>query len=401
MGLIDRLFGTAPEPETRSTMSISDPAFAAWLTDNGLSLGDVTTESALSISAYWRGVNLIAGTIAGLPLKTYRNKPDDTRERVKSFLDKPAGPYKLTSFAWKEMAVGHMVTQGECFLLHIRNGAGAIIGAFPIHPGAVSKVEWRGFRKVFTVNKADGSTEELNDTELTQVMGFTLDGIRGVSPLTVMRRAVKIGLGTDLAALSIAVNGMSIAGLVTPSGELDGEDAKEISKQLNAKVAGHENAGRVAVINRALTFTPWQMTAADAEFLASREFNVTDFARFLGIPPHLLMQTEKQTSWGTGVAEQNVGLSRYTLMGWTSRLEEALSELLPANRFAEFDYKGLLKGSPADEIKLLIEQVEAGLLTPNEARRILDLPALPDGDTTRAPSAPGVPSDPDPADEAR
>jgi phage portal protein BeeE len=103
------------------------------------------------------------------------------------------------------------------------------------------------------------------------------------------------------------------------------------------------------------------------------------------------MQTEKQTSWGTGVAEQNRGLGRFTLLGWTMRFEQRLSRLLGGQsrtpRFAEFDFAGLERPTPEEEIRLLIEQVTAGLLTVNEARRIRNLPPIDGGDVLRGASA--------------
>jgi putative NIF3 family GTP cyclohydrolase 1 type 2 len=63
-------------------------------------------------------------------------------------------------------------------------------------------------------------------------------------------------------------------------------------------------------------------------------------------------------------------------MGHTSRIESALRAILPPDHYAEYDYKGLLQGSPKDEIELLIAQVNAGILEANEARAILNRPPL-------------------------
>jgi hypothetical protein len=100
-----------------------------------------------------------------------------------------------------------------------------------------------------------------------------------------------------------------------------------------------------------------------------------EIEQLFGIPPHLMADTEKQTSWGTGVAEQNLSLARFTLRGWSDRLEQVISRRLPANQFVEFDYKGLLQGTPAEEIRLVIEQVEAGLISLEHACKVLNLPA--------------------------
>jgi HK97 family phage portal protein len=159
---------------------------------------------------------------------------------------------------------------------------------------------------------------------------------------------------------------------------VDGEEAKLIKESLNAKMAGAENAGAIAFVNRSLKFSPWKMSNVDAQFLESRRFGIEEIARIFGLPVNLLSATGAVSNWGTGVSEANLGLQKYVLMGHTSRLESALSAILPPDHFAEFDYKGLLQGSPREEIELLIAQVTAGLLTKDEARQIMNRPPLPE-----------------------
>jgi hypothetical protein len=56
---------------------------------------------------------------------------------------------------------------------------------------------------------------------------------------------------------------------------------------------------------------------------------------------------------------------------------------LPKPQKAEFDYTAFLRPSPEQEIELLIKQVEAGLLSINDARRIRNLPPVDGGDVVR------------------
>lgn len=364
------------EERAAGDISISDPALAEYLGIARTGTLDVSEYSALGITGFYRAVSIIAGTIATLPLKTYKQS-DTVKERAASFLDNPAGPYPLTPFAWKELVMLHLLIQGEAFLLHVYNGAGAMVGLWPVHRSAIAKVEWMGADKLFTVDLADGTQKQYTTADMTHVMAITTDGLRGIAPLTLFRQTIKLGLAGEIAATRSFSNGMLLSGIVTPDQDMEEEEAKTIKEGLMAKMAGVENAGDIAVINRSLKFSPWSMSLEDAQFLQSREFQVVEFARMFGVPPHLLGATEKQTSWGTGVAEQNVGLARYTLMPWTSRLEESLSALLMGTKWVEFDYAGLLQGSPKEEIDLLIAQVNAGLLTKDEARAIRNLPPLP------------------------
>jgi HK97 family phage portal protein len=373
--------------ETRSTLSISDPALAQWLNIGSPNYSgvDVGESSALALSALWRAVSLISGTIASLPLRTLRDTGDGMRQRVTSFLDNPGGEDGPTPFCFWETAFSHAILHGDCFLVHRFGGAGQIVGLVPLHPQCVS-VRWvrkdeqpRPGGKVYTARLVDGTDMEFDASTLTQISGLSLDGLRGFSLISLARNSLGTGIAGERAAARVFSNGMLLSGLVTPEGDddLDEDDLKAVKADLDLKTSGWEHSGGVALVNRALRFTPWTMTAEQGQFMESRKFSVEEVSRWTGVPPHALMQTEKQTSWGTGVAEQNRGLSRTVLSPWAKRFEEKLSRLLPSPRFVEWDFAGLERGSPETEIDLLIRQVEAGLLTVNEARAIRNLPPLP------------------------
>ena len=284
----------------------------------------------------------------------------------------------------------HLLLHGDCFLQHIRNGAGAIVALIPIHPSVVT-VEWDSSRyggKVFKIPRDNGGHHEWDAHDITHIMGMSFDGLRGLSCIALARMSLGTAINGDKAANRQFQNGAMISGLVTPveDGDLSTDDAKTLSVDLSNAMAGAENAGKIPVINKRLLFQPWMLSAQDAQFLESRTFQIDEIGRWFGVPPHLLGLTEKSTSWGQGIAEQNRGLSRYTLTNFTGRIQERLTVLLPPGRWVEFDYTAFVKPSPEDEIKLLIDQVNSGLLTLNEARAIRNMKPLPGGDDFRLPA---------------
>lgn len=371
-----------PETENRS-WSIGDPATAELLGFGIPNLAGVSVNenSALGLSAVFRSVSLIAGTIASLPMRTIEQR-DSQSVRVRSFLDRPGGPGGMTSYEWVETVLCHLLLHGNTYLAHLYGGAGQIVGMVPIHPLGVSVESDDNNRKLFRVSLDDGTTREFNTNTLTHIPGLSTDGVRGLSPIQVARNMLGTSVAGERSAARMFSNGAMVSGLVTPEDDLTEEDAKAIKDSLRQKMQGESNAGDIAVINRKLKFTQWSMKAADAQFLESREFQVEEIARWFGVPPHLLGQTDKQTSWGQGVESQNRALARYTLMPWTSRIEQRLSRHLQSDRKIEFDYKPLLKPSPEQEIELLIKQVDSGLLTTNEARAIINMPGIDGGDVT-------------------
>ena len=376
----------------------ADPFSVSFLRALGVTGGldrEVTATTAMSVSAVFRAVSLISGTLGALPLRTLQDRPDGTRDRVRSVIDDP-GLGMHTRFEWVELVAVCLLLHGNAYCQHVYNRNGALIGLNLLQPTAVSvgRDEDRPGGRVYTVTLDDGETiDDLDATRLTHIPALSLDGLRGVSPIALARLGISAALAGERAAAHVFTSGATVAGLVTPEDEdLDPDEAKAVKETVNAAMTGPENAGTIAVINRRLKFQPWMLSAADAQFLESRTFQIEEIGRWFGVPPHLLGLTEKSTSWGQGIQEQNRGLARYTLAPWSTRIEQRLSPLVfGSSRKVEFDYAGLLAPSPEDEIRLLLEQLNGGAITPNEMRRIRNMPPLPgvENDRLRLPAGAG------------
>jgi HK97 family phage portal protein len=381
------------EQPSNTSLSIADPTLAALFTPGGLvdlagvSVGET---SALGLSALYRALALISGTLASLPLNSWRDTGGGQREKVPSVFDDPDDPGQ-TVYEWKESGFLHLLLHGKAGALKVRTDAGSLARLPLVHPLSFAVVqptieEQRDPDKMpvggvwFDVTLDDASRVRLDARDFWYVPGPSLGGQVGISLLTYARQSLATSIAGDKAAAKVFSSGALISGLATPADEgLDiADDIPKIRAELNRNVLGHENAGTIALVNRRLQFTPWTMTAQQAQFLESRQFQIEEISRWTGVPPHLLMQTDKQTSWGTGVDEQNRGLSRFVLGHWAQRFEQRASRLLARPRWCEFDFAGLERPNFAVEIDLLIKQVEAGLLTVNEARAVRNLPPLPD-----------------------
>jgi HK97 family phage portal protein len=359
-------------------MSIGDPAFAAWLRGEDSSESEtVSPYTVWGLSAVLRSVLVISGTIAGLPLRTYERQGDE-RTRIPSVFDDPyPGAEGMAPFNWVETILIHLLLWRNAYLWHEDSDGAAVTAYRPIVPDVFTKVERKKGRKLFTFKDPDTKEKQTVGTELiTHIPGPSIDGAFGHPLLHAARAIFSAAISGDKAAQTVLRRGIRLAGLVTPEeGEsFEPAEGDVILDQLRAKVVGRENAGDIALVNRRLKLDAWTPNNRDSQWHEARGEMLGEVERLFGTPPHLLADTEKQTSWGTGVAEQNLGLARYTLMGWSTRIEQVLTRRLPGNQFVEFDYKGLLQGTPAQEINLLIDQVDAGILDVDEARKILNLP---------------------------
>lgn len=379
MGLFDFL-RRRPTEQFSQSLSISDPRLAAWFGITDDASESVTAYTVMGLSAVIRAVQVISGTIAGLPFRAYERQGED-RVRIPSVFDDPyPGIDGMTPFAWVETVLIHLLLWRETYLWHESiNSQGTITAYRPIIPSAFAPVKRSGGKRIFTYTDPDThEKKEVGSEQVTYIPGPSLDGVCGHPLLGPARAVFSAAISGDKTAQSVLRRGIRLAGLVTPAEgeEIDTDEGAAILENLRAKTVGREHAGDIAFVNRHLKLQPWQPNNIEAQWHETREDVLGEIGRLFGLPPHLLNDTEKQTSWGTGVSEQNLGLARYTLMGWTSRIEQTLSRRLGANQFLEFDYKGLLQGTPAEEIELLIQQVEAKLLTRDEARQVMNRPPL-------------------------
>lgn len=376
MGLFDRLLGRR---ESFSQWSIADKAFVGWLMGpESDQIELVNPYTVLGLSAVLRSVQIISGTIAGLPFKTYERQGEDDRVRMPSVFDDPyPGIDGMTPFAWHETLLIHLLIWRKAFLWHETDSNGRIIYK-PISPDTIHKVyrDPKTGRRLFDYTDPGTFERKTVDSDtITFIPGPSLDGVDGHPLLYAARSIFSAAISGDKGAQTTLRRGIRLGGMIVPGDneeEFDDEEGKAILEQLNATAAGRENAGGLALFNKRLKLQPWQSNNVDSQWIETKQAVLGDIERLFGVPPHLLSDTEKQTSWGTGVSEQNLGLARYTLRGWSDRIEQVLSMRLPKGQFVEFDYKGLLQGTPTEEIQLLIAQVEAGILTDDEARQILN-----------------------------
>lgn len=354
-----------------------------WAGANGFSgapngWGRVTERTMLGLSAFYRAVSLISGQLAMLPLESF-TESGTTPKRVTSIFDNPDGDDGQTPFEWKETLFVHLLLHGRTGALKLRNQAGGLARLPLVHPLSFSVQEptprehetgrlpagglW------FFVRLQDGRTAKLDGNDFWYLPGMSLNGIETEGLIRTAAQSIGTSLAAERSAFKMFTKGALISGIATPADEEDiTDDVPEIRKQINGATGGAENAGTIAIVNRRLNFQPWTMTAADAQFLQSRQFQIEDVARWTGVPPHLLMQTEKQTSWGTGVEEQNRAMGRTVLGPWSARFEDRASRLLARPRSVRFDFTRLERMAPDREVDTDLKQVAAGVMTVTEYR---------------------------------
>jgi len=102
-------------------------------------------------------------------------------------------------------------------------------------------------------------------------------------------------------------NGARVSGVLKHPNKLGPEAVARLRAGLEEFRSGGEQEGKNLILEEGMDYARIAMTAEDAQWIESRKFSRTDIAMFFGVPPHTIGDTEKSTSWGTGIEQQSIG----------------------------------------------------------------------------------------------
>ncbi|MGL5908691.1 MAG: phage portal protein [Phycicoccus sp.] len=391
--LLSSLVPSASSPENPA-VPLTSTGLVDWLDGGSRSHAgaSVSEKTSLGMPAVWRAVSLISGSAAGLPLHAYV-ADGEVRERVgptsaaASLLRSPH--QDLTPFELWEQVYVHLLLWGNAYLRVWRDRIGRPRELALIHPSRVrAGRESATSRKVYEV---DGTGEPWYDDRILHIPGLGYDGIAGVSPIRIARQGIGLALAAEEYGARLFGSGSLMSGILQTEQRLDQASADALKTRWRAKTSGLSGAHEVAVLDRGIKFQPLSMPPEDAQFLESRRFQVAEVARLFGVPPHMLGDTERSTSWGAGIEQQSIGYVVYTLRPWLTRVEQRVSKLFGDRVYARYTVEGLLRGDSAQRAAYYQQMWSLGVLSTNEIRALEDQAGVgPDGDVRYRPLNMGV-----------
>lgn len=346
----------------------------------------------VGLTATWACVNLIAGTIASLPLMVYRTV-DGVRQVARNhplyyvLHESPNAEQTAMDF-WEFMAAG-LELRGDGFAEIERRGDGTVISLSPVRPDQVKvsrsagtgqlSYEWHeGNRKVSRPAR-----------EMLHIRGPMGNALGGASTLSLCRGAFSGALAAEMAARATFANGMRPSGVLSAKDRLDEEQHAKLRSLLEEKFAGAMNDGRPMVLDNGLQWSSINITPEDAQMLESRKFSGEEICRIFGVPPAMVGYGDKASNWGTGKEVDVLGFQKFTLRRRLKRIEQALMKQLLTARdrtegiTIEFNLEGLLRGDSAGRATFYQTMTQMGAMTVNEVRALENLPPVEGGDVAR------------------
>ncbi len=353
---------------------------------------DASAAGVLGLAAAFACVNLIAGTIASLPLMVYRDR-NGRREVAKDhplyrvLHDSPNADQ--TSLDFWEFVCASIELDGNAYCEIERGADGRVLALSPpLVPELVSvrRADGGDLRYEWT---EQGRKRGQTQREILHIRGFGGSVLGGISTLSMGRHTFGMAQAIERAATATFRNGVRTSGVMSSDKPFTGDQRKTAEELLQAKYAGSMNAGVPMLLDNGLKWQSISINPEDAQMLESRAFSVEEICRFFGVPPHMVGHTEKTTSWGTGLEQQTLGFQKFTLRRRLKRIEQALEkQLLTARDRAEgvsieFNLEGLLRADSKSRSEFYASGLQNGWFTINEVRALENMAPVDGGDTPR------------------
>ncbi|MEZ5933120.1 MAG: phage portal protein [Alphaproteobacteria bacterium] len=353
-------------------------------------------QDARSVPAVWAMLDLIASSIAALPVMVFRRDGQgvetvDLDHPVNDLLAEPDGPWNRVEAV--EYWVAEAARLGTSYLRVLRGPNGRAIGWYPLLTASVSPQLAESGRIWYRVTKQAGvvgaPANELLTGEDVAVLRYRMsdDGYRGLNPSWWQSGAIATGhaqLGQDQ---SYASRGLRHGGIISMTGKAQPESLQALRQQFEG-VFEDPKAGKVAVLDNDAKFSALNVTPRESEWVDTRNLGVQEICRVYGVPPSAIGEVSKATF--SNVEEQQRQLIRSAIMPWVARAGAALSQaFLTAEERRQmrvgFRDSDLNRANLKDRSEYLSRLVQAGVMSRNEARELERLPPVAGGDQILTP----------------
>jgi len=362
-------------------VTLTNHAFWAEYNQSNGSGEHVNVSTALRISTVWACVRLISETVSTLPFMLYKREPERAiaYKHPLYFLLHDSPNADMTAVSFWEVIVASMLLWGNAYALILRAG-GNIVALDFIMPERMQASRLADGAIEYRWVDAQGKVHVSSDAEILHIPAFSIDGIVGLSPIAYASSILGSAMAADRASGTFFRNALMASGVFTTDNQIK-EGQREIFKQRLQEYQGAMNAGKAPLLEAGVQYKTLGINPIDAQMLETRAFSIEEICRWYGVPPHMVGHTEKSTSWGTGLEQQNLGFLQYSLRPWLKRIEQAVNKKLlgPTERrelYSEFNFEALLRADSAGRSAFFSQMVQNGIYTRDEVRAKENLPPM-------------------------
>jgi HK97 family phage portal protein len=344
----------------------------------------VSEEGSLATAAVYACVKVIAESIASLPLHLMREQ-NKIRERARghplyNVLHDLANE-EMTSLNFREAMLASLLLRGNAYA-RIERTDSKVTALWFLSPQNMTISRDSVTKKlVYTYTDEYGVVSKFPPAEIFHIIGFSLDGMTGISPIRQARQTIGLSMATEEYGAKFFSNGARPGGVLETAGVV--KDPDRLRASWNAQFQGGRNSHRVAVLEEGVKYHSIGIPPDEAQFLETRKFQLSEICRIFRVPPHMIADLDRATF--SNIEHQSIGFVQHTLRPWIVRFEQAvykclLTEWERGSYYARFNVDGLMRGDFSARMQGYAIGRQNGWLSANDIRELEDMNPIEGGD---------------------
>lgn len=357
-----------------------DPSQFSLGTGSGI---PVTKDTAFNNTAVWAAVRILSESVAQLPIHLCEKTSDGDKiirdnHPLYYLLHNKPNAY-MTSFAFISKIMVDVTTWGNSYVKIIRNKQGR-----PTHlePYDVKNIEIKIYNDDYYYYNIL-TNEALDVDDMLHFKGLSQDGQLGLSPIDVCANSISWGMGLEQYGNDYFRNGAKVSGVLQTDRALSTEAVDRLRNSFNQNYSQIGNAQKTLILEEGLKFNTISLSNEASQFLASREFSITEIARIFNLPPHLLRDLTKSSF--SNIQEQSREFVQYSLMPYLISFEQEINaKLFTKNEigklYFEFNTNAFLRGNPTERSEYYKTMLNIGAMSINEIRKKENMNRVEGGD---------------------
>lgn len=362
----------------------------------GVRSGQLVSEgTATQLSGLYRGINYIANSLMCMPWGAYAKTGSGPSPIVgfslNRILNTKPNRYMAANI-WRSTMAGYAVLGGNAWAQIIRDEAGFVTElGVPLPPHLVSLMvdQQTGdlFCRIRNVgdaiqNLVSNATVDIWYQDMFHARGYG-NALLGDSVIAHGAKSMGTSLAIESNASDFYTNASRPSGFVTYPGGLSTPKKLELSDYIE-EATGGANRNRLLVLDRNMSWATSGANPDDSQLLQNRAFQIEEIARWLSLPPSILMDYSKATR--NNMEQASLDAVTNGLMPWAVRFEkEADIKLIPESLmdrvYTKINLRGLLRADTETRNAAYALGRQWSWLTANNVLEFEDMPTYPEGNT--------------------
>lgn len=392
MGLFDGWF-KPKEVEQRSNEVVYSSDTNAGIFYSAFGQGPtITEERAMQIPSVVACVELIAGSIASLPIYLYKENEKGEVERVSGdrrvFLINSEPNVLLNGYNYKKRMVKDYLFYGTSFT-KVERARNTVLELYPFEMRNVQVIKYirEGYKYdadiKLTVHGADGKgiQKTFKPHELLMILKDSEDGVTSKGILETGQEILDLALSEGEYTTNILKNGALPIGVIQTMNRLSEQAIKRLRLGWQSLYSGSKNSGKTVILEEGLEYKPISLKPNDMQLVDSRRATVAEICRLFNIPESMVNSDANKYASNE---QNNLHFLQYTLAPIITSIEAAMDKslLLEDEKnngyYFRFDTTEILRTTEKERIEAASEGLKGGFYSVNETRAKFDMPKLQD-----------------------